>query len=307
MSTLSLWLSWLLACACGASALGALATGSRGRRRLAVALGTLALGVPWLVPREATVLRSAVALEVFWSWLKVIGLAQERKQRGLAFRVVQMLVVHDLRRDAWVRGGTRPSLLAQVGVSALLTGAVALAALYGALFVAPGLASPWAALARYGFGVVFAYFGIEGVLRGFELVYRCAGLEPPVFHRHPILARSIAEFWAQRWNRVVGAWLFDNIYRPLARRGPTLASAATFAASALLHVYFITPALGLRWGLVMGAFFIIQIPLSWLEARLDERRWSTPLQRIWTIGWLTLISPLFLEPLLRVLAGGFAR
>ena len=39
---------------------------------------------------------------------------------------------------------------------------------------------------------------------------------------------------------------------------------------------------------------------------LAQARWPSGFARVWTLGWLTLSSPLFIEPMLRLVAGGFA-
>ena len=141
----------------------------------------------------------------------------------------------------------------------------------------------------------------------FEFVYRGCGLRPPIFHQHPILSLSIGEFWGRRWNRIVGSWLFATFYRPLAVRGRSLLGlSAAFVGRALLHWYFTWAAIGFAAGGYMAAFFLVQLPLVWLERRLQQSRWPAPARRLWTLGWLALTSPLFVEPMLDILAGGFA-
>ncbi len=301
------WLIWVPSCLGFAAFQGWLCAGSGFRRWLAVGLGAAALAVPFMLD-GGTVLRAAVALHMLWASLKVITLARERENRPLVFRVVQMLVLHDLRRDGYVKRGLRPQFRRELLSSSVLALMVAFGALYGALFVAPELASPWGWVAQNGFGVVFAYFGVEGALRGFEFVYRALGLGPPILHAHPILSRSVGEFWGRRWNRIVGSWLFATFYRPLALSGRRqLGSVSAFVASGALHLYFTWAAVGFGPGLIMASFFLVQVPLVWLEERSREQSWPVFFQHVWTLGAMVLSSPLFIEPLLTILRGGFAR
>jgi len=312
------WITWIGACFGFATALGLLSGAAPWRRWLSAGLAVLALATPFAI-HQGPVLRAAVALELLWVCVKLIGLARDRTTRPPGFRVLQLLVLHDLRQDGalrqrsgdrgdgagrLVRPGSRPLLL--LLLVACLWGAVAAPALWLALFVAPTLSAPSDWLLRCAAGLVFAYAGVEGALGLFELVYRACGLRPPVLHRHPILATSIAEFWGRRWNRIVGSWLFATFYQPLAVRGrPLWGLAAAFAGSAMLHLYFTWAALGLGPALYMATFFLAQLPLLWLEQRLRQSRWPKLARRLWTLAWLALVSPLFVEPMLDILAGGF--
>jgi hypothetical protein len=294
-------------CILFASALSQIVAPSGGRRALALTLAALALVVPWFAP-EGTVLRAGVALYLLWTFAKVVDMARDGEPRPALFRWIWMLVLHDLRRDGYARSGPHAELRPRLLLSASVNLCVALACLHVAVFEATAIDS-WAArwFARQGAGILVCYFGVEGCLRTFEFFDRCFGLRPPPLHDHPILSRSLAEFWGRRWNRVVGHWLFATFYRPLAlRQHPGLALAASFGASALVHLYFTAAAIGFGWSLIMASFFLLQIPLLWLEARLDQRRWPEALRRLWTVACLTLTSPLFVMPTLLTLEGGFS-
>jgi hypothetical protein len=304
------WIAWICACFGFAAALGALSGAAAWRRWSSVVLAALALVVPFFI-HDGPVLRAAVALELLWVCVKVIGLARERVTRPRWFRVLQLLVLHDLRQDAAAKQGvvrvTRSGWQPRRLLVACVWGAFAAVALWLALFVAPTLPAPWQRLLRCSAGLGFAYTGVEGALGAFEFVYRAGGLRPPTFHQHPILALSIAEFWGRRWNRIVGSWLFTTFYRPLAVRGQAaLGLSAAFVGSALLHLYFTWAAIGFAAGSRMAVFFLVQLPLLWLERRLQQSLWPGPARRLWTLGWLALTSPLFVEPMLDILAGGFA-
>jgi hypothetical protein len=289
-----------------AGALSLLSGQAAWRRRTSVLLGALALGAPLLAP-DAPVLRAAAALYLLWACIKVVDLARDPLARNAGFRVVHALVLHDLRRDGFQRDEARPELRLGLVGSAVANGAFAWGAVHVALFESALLADPWRWLLRQAAGLGFAYFGVEGALRFFELIYRCCGLRPPVLHDRPILSRSIREFWGRRWNRVVGHWLLCSFFRPLASRGwPRLGTLAAFTASGVLHLYFTWAAVGLEWGLCMAAFFPLQVPLLLLEERWKQQTWPTPLRRLWTLGWLSLASPLFVAPTLAIISAGLS-
>jgi hypothetical protein len=306
------WIFWIAICFSFAAALGLLATGSLLRRGLSVALATLALVVPFEIG-QGSVLRAAVGLELLWVCVKVIGLARERTPRSALFRALHLLVLHDLRHDGAFRGlrpGERPRWKPELRWRWLLAscawGACAAPLCWLALFQALALPAPGGWLLRCAAGLGFAYTGVAGALGLFEFVYRACGLRPPIFHQQPILATSVGEFWGRRWNRIVGSWLFAAFYRPLAARGqPGWGLIAAFVASAVLHLYFTWAAVGLGAGARMALFFVLQLPPLWLERRLAQSRWPSPARRLWTLGWLGLCSPLFVEPMLDILAGGF--
>jgi alginate O-acetyltransferase complex protein AlgI len=231
---------------------------------------------------------------------------RERRPRSGYFRWLWMLVLHDLRRDGYARNGPRPRLCPGLLLSALGALGLTLVCLHVALVLAEPLAPAARWLLRQGAGLCACYLGVEGALRAFEVVYRALGSQPPVLHDHPILSLSLAEFWGQRWNRVVGHWLFSTFYRPFALAGRAAAGvAAAFLASALLHMYFTWAAVGFGWSVLMASFFVLQVPLLLLEQKLGQTRWPRPLRRAWTIGCLVLTAPLFVEPTLQTLAGGY--
>lgn len=306
MTTALSWICWIIACFSFAALLGALCSGAAWRRWLSCALASAALLVPFWVS-QGTVLRAAVALELLWICVKVFGLARDPTARSAGFRVLQLLVLHDLRQDGVLSRGPRPRVALSLLAAALFWSVLAAVTLWLALFVAPTLPPVPGFLLRCAGGAAFAYAGVEAALGLFLFVYRAGGLQPPSLHRQPILSASIAEFWGRRWNRIVGGWLFGTFYRPLAVRGHSqLGIVAAFVASAVLHLYFTWAAIGIEPALRMALFFVAQLPLQLLETRLKQGRWPGVARRVWTIGWLTLTSPLFVEPMLDIIAGGFA-
>ena len=303
--TLVHWLLWLPGCIAFASLLSQLVAPSGWRRHTALGLSLASLVAPWLAP-NGTVLRAAVALYLLWTSAKVLDMVRDPKPRSAYFRWLWMLVLHDLRRDGYAARGARREL--RVGLFATAVGAigVTLLCLHVALFTAEPLPPLARGLVRQGAGLVACYLGVEGALRAFEVVYRALGSRPPVLHDHPLLSLSLAEFWGRRWNRVVGHWLFSTFYRTFALAGRASAGvAAAFVGSALLHFYFTWAAIGLSWALLMASFFLLQVPLMLLEQKLGQARWPSAWRRAWTLGCLVVTAPLFVEPTLVTLAGGF--
>src|SRR5204863_9369115 len=100
----------------------------------------------------------------------------------------------------------------------------------------------------------------------------------------PYRARSLRAFWSTRWNKLIGRWLRDHCYTPLARSGHhRLGLIASFAASAGIHLYIASVLLDVSWGLVMATLFVIQVPLLWPEDTLHIRQRRTLVARLWTL------------------------
>ena len=153
-------------------------------------------------------------------------------------------------------------------------------------------------------GLALIYSLAEVIQASQLLVYRALGVELPRINDYPILAKTLAEFWGRRWNRIVSGWLSENLFMPLARRRRiTLGFAAAFTASAALHFWLAWVPLDIGAALSMASFFVIHGFATLLERRVQVRRWPASLQRAWTLTWLILPSPLFIEPALRLLDG----
>jgi hypothetical protein len=294
------WLPWLAGALAAAVVLALGASGGVAQRALAGALAALGLCLPFQAPAHP-LLRAILSLYLAWAFINIVELAREQRPRSWRFRAAQVLVLHDLRRDAYAResrsADVRPSLL----FSALAAGACALVCWY-CVGWAQALPAPWLRwLGRYAAGLLLTYVAVEAAVRLLSFLYRCVGLRPPRLHDHPILSRSIAEFWGRRWNRIVGAWLGAVAFAPLSARGyPRLGVVLAFVLSALLHIYFTWAAVGLGLAFMMASFFLLQPLLLLLERWLHVRSWRRPWQRTWTLGALIALSPLFVEPFLRV-------
>jgi hypothetical protein len=275
--------------------LAALVTaGSRRRRAVGLAMALPVFLFPLLA--DSTLVRAVLAGASCWGYARLIDLARERRPLPPLHRAAHVLAVVDSRQVRF----TTPRL----DVAAFARFAAGVAAVYLSLWTAHILAPQAGGLPlRWLAGVVFIYGFAEacaGLLHG---VGRLIGAEVPPIQRHPILARSLRDFWGERWNLVVNRWLRQHCFMPLARRGRAGAGLAlAFAVSIALHVWIVAASLDLDMTLRTAAFFALQGALLAAEGPLGVARWPTPLARAWALAGTILPSPLFTEPLLRMFA-----
>jgi len=155
-----------------------------------------------------------------------------------------------------------------------------------------------------GWGALFFYCLADAVEGGVRALYRAAGVVVPRQQLVPIASRSVQEFWGKRWNRAVGAWLRAHCFLPFARRGQVRTGlVAAFSASAVFHAYFTLVAVGWTMALAMTVFFLVQGAFVLVELRVGVARWRPALAHAWTIVGVLGCSPLFIEPILRILLG----
>lgn len=281
--------------------LGLLAAGRC--RRAAVGVAVLGLLLPFHVPSRVALVRGLVGLGAVAWLLRIIDLARaDPRQRpetawrpGPAQRVWHVLALYDTRSARRVPPSLDRRSLGRIAAY----GAVVILGLHLSLGIAPRLPGAWHWLVRWLGAAVMAYSLVDAMAGAMHFSNRLLGVALPEVHRTPILSRSIQEFWSERWNRIVSAWLRRNCLLPLVRRGrPLLGLFSAFAASALLHAYFTRVALDTRQALLMGSFFLLQFPLVLAERRLKVTRWPALPARLWTIALLLATAPLFLEPYL---------
>jgi hypothetical protein len=121
-------------------------------------------------------------------------------------------------------------------------------------------------------------------------------------HNRPWRARSVADFWGQRWNTYYSDWTRFTIFQPLRRR-PVLALLLAFAFSALLHeavinvpLYFVT---GRALFGTMMIYFLAQ-PIGVLLERRFKSKPAVGVACFWV--FVVLPAPLIInEGLLRTM------
>jgi hypothetical protein len=273
--------------------------GSRGRRAFGVALGLAAMLPPWLLPSELPWARGGAALVAFAGTMRVVDLARGRWP--LAERLRHVVSVVDSRR--LVRA--RPRFDGAAFARALAWGALALAA---AWLLRTSRDQEGAArwLWRWGAGLGLVYAAIECLYRVIVCAYGAMGLRTPPLHESPVLARSVQELWGERWARPISLWLGDTFFKPWARRRrPLLGVLLAFAVSAAFHAYAVWVALGVTVGLTMAAWMFAYFALQGLVMAIERvagvRRWAPVAAHVWTVAWMVLLSPVFVEPAVRVL------
>lgn len=259
----------------------------------------LVIALPaFLAPFDAASLlaRAILAAVAFWGFARLIDLAREPRGFGPLRRIAHVLAIVDSRRLVWgsprldLPGLARVALMAVLGYMSLWT-AVILAPHHG------GLPLRWLA------GCVFFYCFAEALAGLLTSGGRLLGAEVPPVQRHPILARSLRDFWGERWNLVVNRWLRQHCFVPLARRGhPGAGLALAFAVSVALHTWIVAAALDIDMVFRTAAFFTLQGALLAVEGPLGVRRWPLAAARTWALGSILVSSPLFIEPLLQIFA-----
>jgi hypothetical protein len=274
-----------------------LAAGPAWRRATALLVAGAALPVPYFAPADIPTYRAFLALGSLWFLARVVELIRARGPLPAGRRAWHAVgLVDTLRVRHMAPMVDRPALTRLLVCAPLVV--AGLAGVYSSsqlLSGAPRLAVRWAT------GALFVYASVEVVVSAVILAYAALGIDPRPLHDDPIRSKTITEFWGRRWNRAVHRFLKQTVFAPVARRGYTeLGLALTFVVSGLFHFTFMLPAVGPFWAAMMGAFFVLQLPLVWAERALGVSRWPTPLARMWTLTLLLASSPLFVEPVLQI-------
>ncbi len=156
-------------------------------------------------------------------------------------------------------------------------------------------------LLRWLLGAVAVYMFVPSVIGTVESLWLAAGWRLPPSHRHPVLARSVAEFWSRRWNLIVHRYLWRYAFIPvLGKNGPTLALAWVFFLSGLLHAWYVAVVFRGEFLIVTLLFFNAQTVFILFERARSIRHWPRAAQHLWTTSCLLLPSPAFVEPVLRI-------
>jgi alginate O-acetyltransferase complex protein AlgI len=142
-------------------------------------------------------------------------------------------------------------------------------------------------------GIIFTFhFGLFHVV---SCAWRAAGVDAPPIMRAPILARSLAEFWGERWNVAFAEAARGLMLRPLARRwGVAWAGAAVFVASGIVHELVISlPARG-GWGGPTLYFLLQSAGMAAEKSAMGRKRGLGVgmAGRVWTMVFTALPLPL---------------
>jgi hypothetical protein len=277
-----------------------LAGGPRWRRALALAVGTPALFVAWQLDPAHTLWRAMVTLAASVAEVRLLEQVFARREVPALRRVWQTVALVDTTR---LKYGP-PALDGAALLRAVGYGALTLGSAWVAFDVGPSLTGAARLLARLGGGVVFVYALTDTGYATFTLLFRALGIIPYELHRAPVLARSVQEFWGDRWARTVSILLYERTFKPLARRRmPRLGLAASFLASGLGHAWIILPALGWMAAGLWGGYFVVQGALVIVERAMRVARWPAPLAHAWVATVMLGTSPLMVLPTLRAFEG----
>ncbi len=74
------------------------------------------------------------------------------------------------------------------------------------------LVTGWAGIAGF---LLVLHFGLFDLV---SLAWRSFGVDAGPIMRRPLAARTLGEFWGQRWNRAFRQVAYDGLYRPLVPR-----------------------------------------------------------------------------------------
>ncbi len=156
-------------------------------------------------------------------------------------------------------------------------------------------------LLRLAAGVSLLYAAAALVFEVCGLCFLAAGYSLPLMHRAPIAARSVGEFWGQRWNIIVSAWLRTFVFWPLARRRfAGVGVFCCFLVSGAFHAWPMLAGLGTVAASSTAVFFVFQGVVVLAESRLSVHTWPVAMARAWTLVILLASSPLYIDPGLRL-------
>lgn len=277
-----------------------LTKGAWWRPQLAMLSAITAAGMPWLAPTDVPILRGGLAIWTTWSLGRVIDLVGEAHDRSWGARLWHVFGLVDTRQTTWVPPAVDTKALGKMITYAVL----AIVGLMIAVAIAPHTNGIWYWLLRWLGGALFFYSLADAVEGAVRALYRAVGVVVPRQHMLPIASRSVQEFWGKRWNRAVGEWLRRHCFLPFARRRQVRTGlVAAFCVSAVFHAYFTWVAVGGSMALAMVVFFLTQGVCVLLELWLGVAHWHPIYAHTWTVIAVLGCSPLFIEPLLRILYG----
>ena len=269
------------------------------RRALALLLAAATLAIPFGLPGPPLcrgLLAQGLVIEI-WRVIEIARTPSRFPRRERALRIVLLPYEHAFLERVPRRWPVRDLLLSTLLFACGVAGLVYASRLAPA--VPPYDSRGWP---RWLATTVAAYVTMEGMTWQWVAGLPAFGWYHRPYQRHPILSRTLGEFWGARWSSVVHRWLRSNVYGPLARRGaPRAGVVAAFTASALLHAYMVWPAVGPVPALWMLAFFVAHGLMMVVEAWLGVRRWSPVAGRAFVVAVFLVTVPLFIEPILRTI------
>lgn len=152
---------------------------------------------------------------------------------------------------------------------------------------------------------------LDGAARAVEGLVEATGWRPERVFRAPWKMRDLADFWGERWNRLVGETLAMDVFRPTKRRfGRTAAFLLTFFESGVLHEALFRGSADGPDGRYVVFFVLHGLAVAETLARRPIPGRSAVIRR--AVAWAILLAtaPLFfggcfpaVMPLERVLAG----
>jgi alginate O-acetyltransferase complex protein AlgI len=249
---------------------------------LAAALATLPVVPPWLA---LWTVAGALFHGLKWTTWRQASRAGLVRSRGRT--VAWFLLWAGMDARAWFDEARRPERPRKAEAVAALAktavGAVVLWGLARGVSESQPLLRGWVGL----FG--FAWFLLFGVLHLLSVGWRCLGVDAPPLWRSPLLARSLGDFWGNRWNLAFRDAARTTLFAPLRRRrGTAVAVAAVFLASGLAHdlVLSVPARGGYGWPTAFFLFQAVGVALdgSSLGRRLGLRggRRGRALALLWT-------------------------
>jgi hypothetical protein len=274
----------------------AIAALSRSRRgaRLGAFLAAALLPLPALVVESPWWQLALLELVLLFAFFRAADLASDAATVPFRQRLVHLVAVVDSRKARRIA----PHFAGRALATLVVASAICAAALW--IVAAANGFTGWRhwALRWYAGGALLPFALFEAVDALLVFVTAAFGWRVQRLNHAPYLSTTLSEFWSRRWNNVVNGVLRDHVYRAFQGRGALVAASATFVASAAVHAYLVGLLLGPWMTAAWAAFFLAQPALLWLERRLGVKRWPNPWGRVWTLGTLGLLFPLFIEPVL---------
>jgi D-alanyl-lipoteichoic acid acyltransferase DltB (MBOAT superfamily) len=200
----------------------------------------------------------------FLSWLRLEKPSSLTGRRLLGY----LLLWPGMRPQPFLAG---PEPIHVYSQNLVATGCINLCSglfLLGLAFVAkePGWLPAWLTMAAFSFLVHFGAFDLLAA------AWRKAGVPVEKLFVCPVAARSLADFWGQRWNRAFSVFARDLLFVPTARYlGVAGATLLVFGFSGLVHELVISVPAGGGYGGPL-LYFLIQGLCIVVENRPAMRR-----------------------------------